>query len=148
MGWSTVPICDQHWIEEEGSRQAVRIVESIRGKDERCYRCGRRAEGIYVRRNVPDEQGRINAACTRCGKEVSGQTTDEAAVIVLGMTYDDVAVCIVFHSDCLKDAEKVYVPPRSEDGLSLLDAIDLEGTTVDDSEAAYPGRQPDRREDV
>src|SRR5262252_9592319 len=62
MGWSNVPICDQHWIEEEGDRGPIRIVASLRDANERCYRCGNRTEGIYVRRNIPAENGTILAA--------------------------------------------------------------------------------------
>jgi hypothetical protein len=149
MGWKSVPICDDHWVEEEGSRQALRIIESLRDRDERCYRCGRQADGIYVRRNIPDEAGRINVGCARCGKEVSGNTTSEAAVIVLGMTYDDVAVCIAFHGDCMKEVERVYVPPRVSDGLSLIDAVYAnEQSDLIEGEADYLSSQRDRREDV
>lgn len=173
MGWTNVPICDDHWIEEEGDRQAIRLVESLRDPEDRCYRCGRRTEGIYTRRNIPDAAGRITGACTRCGKEVSGETTNEAAVVVLGVTYDDVAVCIVFHADCFRQMDRIYVPPRKSDGMSLLDAIDsavppdlddLYGHDEPDRDPInvappadcwddqpdpdYPGSQPDRMEDA
>lgn len=158
MGWSNVPICDDHWIEEEGGRIATRLVASVRDPNDRCYRCGRRTEGILVRRNIPDEAGRIIAGCTRCGKEVSGQTTAEAAIVVLGMTYDDVAICLVFHAECLREADKVHVPPRKSDGMNLIDAIDIGAVnanlddlypdTEPDQEADYTCSQPDRVEDA
>lgn len=47
--WSTVPICDDHWKEQEGDRKPVRI----RGSSEDCYLCGGKAT-IYVRRKTED----------------------------------------------------------------------------------------------
>lgn len=123
MGWRTIPICDEHWVAEEGSRQAVRVVESIREKDDRCYRCGRRTDGIYVRRNVPDEAGRVDAGCARCGKQVNEKDGRTAAVILLGMTDDSMSVCIAFHLECLKEVDHINVPIRKSDGLSLIDAV-------------------------
>lgn len=115
MGWNNVPICDEHWQEEEGDRQAIRVVEAARD-NQGCYRCGRRTDGILVRRNTPDAAGTIEAACARCGKEVnSGQ--DETTMIVLGMTYDDVAVCMMMHRECYRAVDRVYVAPQMSDQI-------------------------------
>lgn len=146
MGWSNVPICDQHWIEEEGDRGPIRIVASLRDANERCYRCGNRTEGIYVRRNIPAENGTILAACARCGKEVDS-SQNEASLIVLGMTYDDVAVVILVHRDCYDAMEKVYVAPRKSDGMSLIDAMDVGIIEPMELTPSYED-EPDRLEDA
>ena len=47
--WRTVPICDDHWHEEEGSRDPVLYL----GESEPCYRCGSPSV-IYVRRLIEE----------------------------------------------------------------------------------------------
>lgn len=154
MGWTNVPICDDHWVEEEGNRQPVRLNKAVRPAEDPCYRCGRQTHGIYVRRNVPDAAGLIEAACPYCHKAVNSNSDGKACVIVLGITYDDIAVCIAFHEDCFRKLDRVYVPPRKSDGMSLIDAIDENAVnTLDDlygdhDEADYAGSQPDRIEDA
>lgn len=50
MGWKTVPICDSCWIEQEGNRIPVRLLEE--GGEyavNTCYRCHSFTRGIYTR---------------------------------------------------------------------------------------------------
>lgn len=144
MGWATVPICDEHWVAEDGNRTATRVAESLRDKTERCYRCGARTDGILVRRNVPDEAGLIDAACARCDKQVNEKDGRKASVVILGVTEDGMTICIAFHYDCFMSLDHIHVPPRKSDGLSLIDAV-METEPVSLYDYAD---EPDRLEDA
>jgi len=47
--WRNVPICDEHWEEEQPGRTPIRVL----APPEPCYRCGALAD-IYVRREVTE----------------------------------------------------------------------------------------------
>jgi RNase P subunit RPR2 len=50
MGWRTVPICDPCWVEQEGSRSPVRLVDTSKEYViDTCYKCHGITRGIYTR---------------------------------------------------------------------------------------------------